>query len=230
MTLDLEDAKPAPSGLTERLGLTPAELLRALPAAVIAALIGAYVGGRAATALNLGSPVGGLVIAAAAAAGFIGGLLMVRTIAVGAAEGVAAAVMPRGTTTPPRADYSREDALLMQGDVPGALERFEARIASDPALADARLRAADIYAREGRDLLRAEALFREVQRIPRVSLRDDVYASNRLVDLYDGALGNSGRALVELRRLIERYPGTRAADEARRGLAALKARQTRDDA
>lgn len=132
--------------------------------------------------------------------------------------------MPSGGTTPSRADYSREDALLMQRDVAGALESLEARIAADPGLADARLRAADIYGREGQDPRRAEALFREVQRIPDVSLRDDVYASNRLVDLYDGPLANTGRALVELRRLIERYPGTRAAEEARRGLVTLKAR------
>ena len=224
MTLDLDDAKPRQSGLTDRLGFTAAELLRALPAALMTSFVATFFGGRAAAALGLGPVLGGLAVVLAAAAGFVTGLLAVRAIAFGAAAGVAGAVMPSGATTPSRADFSREDALLMQRDVAGALESLEARIAADPGLADARLRAADIYDREGQDALRAEALFREVQRIPRVSLRDDVYASNRLVDLYDGPLGNTGRALVELRRLIERYPGTRAAEEARRGLTALKAR------
>ena len=224
MTLDLDDAKPREERLTDRFGLTSAELLRALPAGVIVALIAGFAGTAAAFALGLGAVAGGLLIALATVAGFVSGLLVVRSIAVGTAEQVARAVMPSGVTTPSRPDYSREDALLMQGDTAAALERFEARIAADPTLADARLRAADVYARQGRDASRAEALFREVQRIPGVSLRDDVYASNRLVDLYDGPLQNTGRALVELRRLIERYPGTRAAEEARKGLTTLKAR------
>jgi TolA-binding protein len=37
-------------------------------------------------------------------------------------------------------------------------------------------------------------------------------------------LNDPGRALVELRRLIERYPGSAAADRARDALATLKAR------
>lgn len=229
MALDLDDAKARKPGLTDRLGFTPAESLRTLPAALAVGFVAAFFAGRAATAHGLGPALGGLVVVLSAAAGFVTGLLAVRAIAMGAAAGVAGAVMPSGASTPSRADYSREDALLMQRDIAGALESLEARIAADPALADARLRAADIYGREGQDPLRAEVLFREVQRIPGVSLRDDVYASNRLVDLYDGPLGNTGRALVELRRLIERYPGTRAADEARRGLTALKARHAQAD-
>jgi hypothetical protein len=55
-------------------------------------------------------------------------------------------------------------------------------------------------------------------------MRDAVYASSRLADLYDGPLNEPGRALVELRRIIERYPGTAVATHARDALPKLKAR------
>ena len=51
-----------------------------------------------------------------------------------------------------------------------------------------------------------------------------VYVTNRLVDLYTGPLGEPGKALGELRKLIDRYPGSAAAENARVALAALKAR------
>ena len=47
-------------------------------------------------------------------------------------------------------------------------------------------------------------------------------SSNRLVDLLVGPLADPGRAMVELRRLIERHPGTTAASHARDALARLK--------
>ncbi len=43
----------------------------------------------------------------------------------------------------------------------------------------------------------------------------ELYATQRLADLYLGALGDDGRAMVELRRLVERFPGTREGDGAR---------------
>ncbi|MBA3889867.1 MAG: hypothetical protein H0X64_04995 [Gemmatimonadaceae bacterium] len=209
-------------------GFTHAELLRAMPAGATGAAAGLYAASRLRIPSWAGAGVHLGVLLFSAVLGFVLGMLMVRTVVHGSAKLVAGSVMPSGGTTPSQADYSREDAMLMQRDVRGALERYEAMIAADPRLVGARLRAADIHAREGNDPGRAEALFREVQRISGVAKSDDLYASNRLVDLYEGPLANTGRAMVELRRIIERYPGTRAADDARRGLATLKARHLGD--
>lgn len=224
MTYPIDDAKPRRETFVSALGLTEAEFLRVLPAGVMLAALAVFGSTVAVRRLHLEGLAAGLFVLVAGMVGFVVGILAVRTFAVGAAQTVAGAVLPSGATTPSRPDYSREDALLMQRDVAGALESFEAKIAADPLLADARLRAGDLYAAEGGNPARAAALFREVQRIPSVSQRDDVYASNRLVDLYDGPLGDTGRAIVELRRLMERHAGTRAAEEAARGLATLKAR------
>lgn len=211
------------AGLIDWFGFTNAELLRVIPAGIVGAAVGIY-----AAAHLLPSWAGPrtqlLIVVVGATTGFVLCMLVVRLVVQGSAKAVAGSVLPSGHTTPSLADYSREDALLMQRDVQGALESYEAKIAADPGLAGARVRAADLYARHGGDLARAEALFREVQRIPGVSRADDLYVSNRLVDLYDGPLANPGRAMVELRRIIDRFEGTRAADDARRGLATIKAR------
>lgn len=208
----------------DTLEFTPAELLRATPAIVLGALVGGGAGGVLAMWLAVTSPVGRLMLIGAGAV--VGGYAAFRSVAMivrGVALALASVVLPRGRTTPPVDDYSLEDALLMRRDVRGALASFEEKIASDPALVGARLRAADLYLGEGNDPARAEVLLRAVQRIAGVTHRDDAYASSRLVDLYD-ARGDTGRAVVELRRLAERYPGTRTAADALRGLATFKAR------
>ena len=49
-----------------------------------------------------------------------------------------------------------------------------------------------------------------------------VYATNRLISLYLGALADPGKAMGELRRLIDRYPASDVAVHARKALADLK--------
>ena len=51
----------------------------------------------------------------------------------------------------------------------------------------------------------------------------ELYATQRLIDLYLGPLGDDVRALVELRRLVERFPGTKEAAAARNVLMRMKA-------
>jgi hypothetical protein len=92
----------------------------------------------------------------------------------------------------------------------------------------ARIRAAELYDRERGNAVRAAELFRDAQRIPSCSTGDRVYIAHRLVDLYTGALNQPGRALVELRRLIDEFPDHPAATQARGALAALKARYRTD--
>lgn len=130
--------------------------------------------------------------------------------------------MVEGASTPYIENYSYQQALVMKGQLAEALESLEAVIAERPEALEARLRAAELYAREANRPDRAAELFRDAQRHPALSVGNDVYVSNRLVDLYTGPLANPGRALVELRRLVDRYPGSAAAKNARDALARLK--------
>ena len=117
--------------------------------------------------------------------------------------------------------YSREDSLVMRGDVGGALASYEEIILVSPNDPRPRLRAAELYAKS-KQRERAEELYRSVQRLPRLRTQDDVFASNRLVDLYLAWPGRETKGLRELRRLIDTYPETDVAERARAGLVNLK--------
>jgi hypothetical protein len=119
-------------------------------------------------------------------------------------------------------EYSYQKSLVMQGRVDDALASYEALIAASTTAIGPRILAAELYAREAGGVPRAAELLRQVQRIPGITLERDIYVTNRLVDLLIGPLEAPGRALVELRRLIERYPNTAAADHARQALARIK--------
>jgi hypothetical protein len=135
-----------------------------------------------------------------------------------------------GSSTPYERTFSYEQSLVMKGRVDDALASFEAVIATEPELIAPRIKAAELYAREKKDPQRAAELFRDVLRSPSITSGDNVYATNRLVDLYTGPLNDPGRALVELRRLIDTRPDSVAAEHARRSLAELKARMYVDSA
>jgi len=130
-------------------------------------------------------------------------------------------IQPSGDRTPYQQQYSEQDAMVMRGEVARALASYEEIILSSPNDPHPRVRAAELYLKNGqRD--RAEALFKSVQRMPGVSPGDDVYVSNRLVDLYLQWPEREVRAMTELRRLIDTYPDTAIAERARTGLASLK--------
>jgi hypothetical protein len=132
--------------------------------------------------------------------------------------------LPSGQSTPYEEQFSYQESLAARGDVAGALASYEAVIAAVPTAVAPRLRAADLYAGRGNDPHRAAVLYREIRDNAGVSPRDGLYASSRLVDLYDGPLSEPGRALVELRRIIERFPSSAVAKGARDALPRLKAR------
>ena len=130
-------------------------------------------------------------------------------------------IQPSGDRTPYQPQYSEQDAMAIRGQAARALASYEEIILASPNDPEPRVRAAELYLKNGqRD--RAEALYKSVQRLPRVSAKDDVYVSNRLVDLYLKWPEREVRALTELRRLIDTYPDTDIAERARAGLANLK--------
>ena len=138
-----------------------------------------------------------------------------------AGQVIARFVAPSGSTTPYEHGFSYQQSLAIRGDVAGAMASYEAVIRDSPHDVEAHVQAAELYAEHGHHE-RAIGLLRAAREIPGVSAARDVYASNRLIDLYLGPVGSDGRALVELRRLIERYPGTDTAVRARAALGRIK--------
>jgi len=131
-------------------------------------------------------------------------------------------LMVSGASTPYDEQFSYQAALVMRGQVDDALASYEAIIAEHPTLVPARLRAAALHASRGNNPQRAAELLRETLRIPGLGARDHISASTRLIELLAGPLGEPGRAMVELRRLIDRHPNTDSAARAKLMLAELK--------
>lgn len=127
-----------------------------------------------------------------------------------------------GSSTPYEEQFSEEQARIMQRDYAGAAAMFEHRLALNPGDPRVLIAAADLYRTYAENPKRSAELYRQVQRMPEVAGGHDVYVSNKLADLYLGPLDEPGRALVEFRRLIHRYPNSRTAEQARMALANLK--------
>jgi tetratricopeptide (TPR) repeat protein len=193
-------------------------------------------------AASYGLMVCGIIILAvplAAGGGVsLGGMLLTAVIALiagalvsvagwlighGSGKGFGMFVAPSGASTPYQKQYSFQESLAVRGHIADAIASYEELIAASPDDVQARFRAAALYVQQGTDLRRAEALYREARALPSVASHEDVFAAQRLIDLYLGPLAEPGRALVELRRLVERYPGTDVATRARETLGKLKA-------
>ncbi len=166
------------------------------------------------------------IVAALVIAAILGAF--VSFLGLGLAQGsgtvMKAFTLPSGDSTPYEEQFSYQEAMLARGDFDGAMESFEAVIAERPEAIGARLKAAEHYAARRRNPKRAAELFLEVRKIAGVTTRDVIYATSRLIDLYDGPLQEPGRALVEMRRVIELYPDSEVARHARKALPGLKAR------
>jgi len=152
----------------------------------------------------------------------IGAVRVAMGFAHGAGQVIARFVAPSGSTTPYEYSFSFQQSLAAKGDVAGALASYEDVLRQSPHQVEAHVQAAELYAKSG-NAARAIELLRAVRVIPGVSETRCVYASNRLVDLYLAA--NDGRALVELRRLVDQHPGTDTGRRAREALGTIKARR-----
>jgi len=157
-------------------------------------------------------------------AGFVIGFAinrMMTGITEGTANALLRSVWPTGDSTPYAKTYSSEQALAVRGDHAGALEAYDAAMRLHPTDPEPRFQAAEMLFRSATPE-RAAALFAEARRLSGDHRARELYATQRLIDLYLGPLGDSPRALVELRRLSDRFPGTREAAAASELLDRLK--------
>lgn len=207
--------------LFDKHGPEAADLFRLGSWIIVPVVAGASIG--AALAMRAGIAGGGLLLAILVGAilGAAGTALFVLSVSRGAGDAFGSFIQPSGNRTPYERQFSYEDSLVMRGDITGALASYERIIAESPGEAQPRLRAAEVCLKSKLNE-KAESLFRSVQRLPRVTGKDDVYASHRLVDLYRTWPGNETKGLRELRRLMDKYPDTDVAARAREGLASLK--------
>jgi hypothetical protein len=191
--------------------------------------IGAVIFGVALGAL-FGGPLGvvfgmrgwGFVLFVLAAV-FVAGYTVNRITTV-VPEGMAKAflhlIWPSGQSTPYEHTYSNEQALAARGDIEGALEAYEEAIRLRPMDPEPRLQAAELWLRSPTPE-RAAQYFASARRLSPNNRARELYATQRLIDLYWGKLQDHPRARSELRQLTTRFPGTREAKAAQKLLDTL---------
>jgi len=147
-------------------------------------------------------------------------VLGVDRLVRGASEGLVQVLHAGGNIKPDPA-FSLEDSLVIRGQVDAARATLEARLTGGPEDTAVRLRLADLHGRTLRDPVTAQRWYLEARR-GQCDDRQEAAIANGLIDLYR-ASGQRGRLMVELARFAERWPGTRAAEDARRELREMKA-------
>ena len=128
-------------------------------------------------------------------------------------RGMTAVLEPggRGRET---AVYSHAEALAVKGNLEAASKAFDQARAEHGEKASLLRAEADVQLRAEGNQERARELLMRLRKAADASRADELYATHRLIDLYLGPLNDEARAMSELRRLAERFPGTRDAEGA----------------
>lgn len=134
---------------------------------------------------------------------------------------VGRAIAPDGI--PYTQTWSRIEAHVARGELDAAAVLYEEAVVVAAADFEVRVKAADFFAGPIGRPARALELFRAIQSDPAAPAERQLYASQRIVDLHLGPLADKGRAIVELRRIVDRWPNSHAARFGRDAVLRLKA-------
>lgn len=166
--------------------------------------------------------VGGFaLVAIVVAAMFVAGYTIMRVMTVvpeGMANAFVSLIWPSGRSTPYAPNYSAAQALAIRGDVEGALTAYRLAMTLNPLDPEPRIQAAEMFFRSDTPG-RAVPLFLEARRL---APGRELYVTQRLIDLYLGPLRSDVRAMVELKHLMDLFPGTREAEAAHKLYEELK--------
>jgi hypothetical protein len=123
--------------------------------------------------------------------------------------------------------YSAIETLAARGHLQAAADAYAERARNKAQRVDATLRRAALLSGP---LNQPETAAIELDnlRAGRLRPRDDFRVGLALVELYEQDLNDPGRAMAELRRLIDRYPTAQGARRLRVALASLKSERFRN--
>jgi hypothetical protein len=118
--------------------------------------------------------------------------------------------------------YSAIESMVARGQLAAAADAYLERARHPRDRVQATVRRAALLAGPLQQPETAVVELESLQRSP-LTAREDLVVGLALVDLYDRRLGDPGRALGELRRLIDRHPEDPGVRRLRTWLAAMKA-------
>jgi hypothetical protein len=166
-------------------------------------------------------PFGRLVLFGAAV-GFAIGKVVGHFVVEGSGRAAQAFTLP-ATAGFRASEHSEIDALEARGKYADAASAWEAVSVAHPDDPWPLVRSGELYARELGDPAMAVERFRLARSLRGVKPELQRYTSQKIIDLLLGPLGDRGRAMTELRMLIDRHPASREAEGAREALRNLKA-------
>jgi hypothetical protein len=188
----------------------------------ITTVLGAFFipAGWAAAHPNAPLPIVRLVLLGAGI-GFAIGKLIGRFVVEGSGRAAQAFTMP-ATAGRRETEHSEIDTLEARGKFADAASAWDAVSVSHPGDPWPLIRSGELHARELGDPATAVERFRLARSLPGAKPELKRYATQKIIDLLL-ALGDRGRAMTELRMLIDKHPTSREADGAREALRNLKA-------
>jgi hypothetical protein len=137
----------------------------------------------------------------------------------GMAQALQRFVFPSGYSTPYEPTYSHLQAVAARGDVDSALRGYQEAMRLHPTDPEPRFQVAELLMKSKPE--KAAWYLGQARRLANRPDRE-LYATQRMIDLYLGPLNDRVRARMELKRLVDRFPGTDEADAARTVLTELR--------
>ena len=134
---------------------------------------------------------------------------------------------PDGSSTPSVDQHSNIAAMAIRGETAQAVEAYRAALAADPEDLVACEQLAQLALRELKDFELAIQAYREAERRTPQPKRQLGYAM-LVATVYRDYLRDPGRTIVELRRILARYPDAPNAPALRTELEQIKAAHFQD--
>jgi tetratricopeptide (TPR) repeat protein len=131
-------------------------------------------------------------------------------------------LLPDGASTPSIGQHSDIETLEVRGEHAKAAEAYRGVIAADPADLVACEKLAQLALRQMKDYDAAIFAYREAEKRSLEPRRQLGYAM-LVAGIYRDNLKDTGKAMVELRRILARYPDAPNAERLRTEIAELKA-------
>src|SRR5262249_7927313 len=131
-------------------------------------------------------------------------------------------LVPTGSSTPSVNQHSNIESLVARGEFARAAEAYRAVITSDPADIVSCEKLAQVALRDLKDYPTAIFAWREAERRSPEPRRQAGYAI-LIANAYRDNLKDYGKTIVELRRIIARYPNVPNADRLKAEIDELKA-------
>jgi hypothetical protein len=150
-------------------------------------------------------------------------VLLTRVTMVDSAAGLAGKLlMPSGASTPPQKALSHIESMVARGDYARAADAYKHEIETDPTDLGSCERLGQLALRELKDPQLAVWAYREGEKRAETPARR--FGLGLLVaGIYRDQLRDRGKTVVELRRLVERYPDAPQLERLRAEIEELKA-------